>query len=195
MPQPLSAIDIEMPFIKTTMAEELKKATGKEVLDLNNKQLFKLAKSYNLDVNEKMNFGQLLDELFSELVEKKLIQPTFVFDYPTAISPLAKIKRDGNMELVERFELFIGGMEFANSFSELNDPLIQRKRFEMQVKLREEGDDEAQVIDENFLQALETGMPPTSGVGIGIDRLVMLFTAQKHIKDVLLFPTLRSESK
>lgn len=188
-------IDISMPFNRTTMAEELKKATGENVLEMEKSELFNLAKKHNLDVDEKMNYGGLLDELFSELVEKNLIQPTFVFDYPTSISPLAKVKRDSNAPLVERFELFIGGMEFANSFSELNDPIIQRERLESQAKLRELGDEEAQVVDENFLQAMEAGMPPTSGVGIGIDRLIMLFTGEKNIKDIILFPTLRSESK
>lgn len=188
-------IDISIPFKRTTMAEELLIATGRNVLEFDKKELFKLAKEHNLDVDEDMNVGRLLDELFSELVEKKLVQPTFVFDYPISISPLAKTRRDGNQGLAERFELFIGGMEFANSFSELNDPLIQRERLENQAKLRELGDDEAQIVDENFLQAMEAGMPPTSGVGIGIDRLVMLFTGEKNIKDILLFPTLRSDSK
>ena len=137
-------------------------------------------------------YGQLLDELMKHIVEPTLIQPTFVTDYPKAISPLAKGHRNGNPELVERFELFIAGTEFANSFTELNDPIDQRERFEIQGRLLREGDEEAHPVDEQFLEAMETGMPPTGGVGIGIDRLVMLMTGQRWIKDVILFPTIRS---
>ena len=142
-----------------------------------------------------MNYGQVLDKIFGELVEPHLIEPIFVTDYPKAISPLAKEDRNGKLDIVERFELFIAGMEFANAFSELNDPLEQRRRLEFQAKLRESGDEEAQLVDENFLQAMETGMPPTGGVGVGIDRLVMLLTQQKSIKDVILFPAMRQEDK
>jgi lysyl-tRNA synthetase class 2 len=140
-----------------------------------------------------MNYGQLLNKIFGEIVEPNLIDPIFVTDYPKAISPLAKEDRDGNPNIVERFELFISGMEFANAFSELNDPIEQRNRLESQAHLRELGDEEAQVVDENFLQAMEVGMPPTGGVGIGVDRLVMLLTQQKSIKDVILFPAMRQE--
>jgi len=184
-------INITQTFIRKSMFQLLNEATGESVNDMNSKELLALAMNKNINVEKNMNYGQLLDCIFGALVEPKLIQPTFVTDYPKAISPLAKISRDGNSEIVERFELFIGGMEFANSFTELNDPIEQRNRLEEQSKLRDLGDDEAQVVDEEFLQAMETGMPPTGGVGIGVDRLVMLLTEQNSIKDVLLFPAMR----
>ena len=130
--------------------------------------------------------------MFVELVEPNLLDPTFVLDYPKLISPLAKKKRGASVDVVERFELFIGGMEFANSFSELNDPLEQRSRLEEIIKSTSKIDEEIQVIDEDFIAAMESGMPPTGGVGIGVDRLVMLFTEQQSIRDVILFPILRS---
>jgi len=175
------------------MFDLFKETIGIDVSSLNNAGLYELCKENQLNIEEKMNYGQLLDKLFGELIEPTLIQPTFVMDYPVEISPLAKEKRDGDGKLVERFELFIGGMEFANSFSELNDPIEQRNRLENQAKLKESGDDEAQVVDENFLQAMEVAMPPTGGVGIGVDRLVMLLTEQNSIKDVILFPAMRPE--
>ena len=135
----------------------------------------------------------MLDKLMSELIEPTLIEPTFVIDYPKLISPLAKSHRSGDENIVERFELFIGSSEFSNSFTELNDPIDQRERLQEQAKLKELGDEEAQPIDENFIQAMECGMPPTGGVGLGIDRLVMLLTGNRWIKDVILFPTLRPE--
>ena len=158
-------------------------------------QLRKICIEKGLEVESKNNIGQLLDLLMSELVEPKLIDPTFVIDYPKSISPLAKMHRNGNKMIVERFELFIGGSEFANSFSELNDPIDQRNRLEEQVQLKDLGDDEAHPIDESFIQAMENGMPPTGGVGIGIDRLTMLLTGNYSIKDVILFPTLKSEKE
>jgi lysyl-tRNA synthetase class 2 len=135
----------------------------------------------------------MLDALMSNLVESKLIKPTFIIDYPKIISPLAKEHRSIGENIVERFELFIGGSEFANSFSELNDPIEQRERLEAQAKLRDGGDEEAQPIDEDFIQAMECGMPPTGGVGLGIDRLTMLLTGNRWIKDVILFPLLKPE--
>ena len=133
----------------------------------------------------------MVDKLFGELVEPNLINPTFVLDYPKLISPLAKKKRDAEIDVVERFELFIGGMEFANSFSELNDPVEQRFRLEEIIKSTSKIDKEIQLIDEEFISAMESGMPPMGGVGIGVDRLVMLFTGQSSIRDVILFPVLR----
>ncbi len=187
-----NGIDLTKAFERKSMFDLLNQKTGKAIDKMDTNQLLEFTQSLKLEVSPKMNYGQILDKLFGEIIEPDLIQPTFVYDYPTAISPLAKLKRDGDGTLVERFELFIGGMEFANSFSELNDPIDQRQRLEAQAKLRELGDEEAQVVDENFLQALEIGMPPTGGVGIGIDRLVMLLTEQNSIKDVILFPALRN---
>ena len=187
------SIDITQAFIRKSMFDLLNEATGESLDSMDTSGLFLLAKAKNINVKKNMNYGQLLDAIFGALVEPNLVQPTFVTDYPKVISPLAKVSRDGNPEIVERFELFIGGMEFANSFTELNDPIEQRNRLEAQSKLRDLGDDEAQVVDEEFLQAMETGMPPTGGVGIGVDRLVMLLTEQNSIKDVLLFPAMRPE--
>ena len=190
-----NCIDLSKPFNKKSMFDLLQEYTNTDISSLNLMDLKKLAKSKSISLSEEMNYGQVLDKLFGELVEPKLISPTFVTDYPKAVSPLAKQRRDGNEDIVERFELFIAGMEFANSFSELNDPIEQRHRLESQAKLREGGDEEAQVVDENFLHAMEAGMPPTGGVGIGVDRLIMLLTLQQSIKDVILFPALRQEEK
>ena len=166
---------------------------GIDVTSLDQKQLRNICKDNQINIKPDANTGQILDTLMGELVEPTLKEPTFVIDYPKVISPLAKMHRNGNPGLVERFELFIGGDEFANSFSELNDPIDQRKRLEEQSSLKKLGDEEAQSFDENFIQAMECGMPPTGGVGIGIDRLVMLLTGNTSIKDVILFPTLRTE--
>ena len=187
-------IDLSKSFDRKPIFDLLSNATDVDVSQLNELELVKICEKFKIDTPPKLNYGQLLDLLMSKLVEPNLIHPTFVIDYPKAISPLAKKHRGGNPELVERFELFIGGMEFANAFSELNDPVDQRERFENQDKLGKEGDEEAHPVDENFLQAVESGMPPAGGVGIGIDRLVMLLTNNRWIKDVILFPTLRDNS-
>ena len=171
----------------------LKEYAQEDLSEMDGNELVRFAKSKSLDLENNMNYGQVLNKIFDEIVEPNLIDPIFVTDYPKAISPLAKEDRGGNPNIVERFELFISGMEFANAFSELNDPIEQRNRLESQAHLRELGDVEAQVVDENFLQAMEVGMPPTSGVGIGVDRLVMLLTQQKSIKDVILFPAMRQK--
>ncbi len=184
---------LDQPFEKKSMFYLLEEALDRDISEADRDELYAVAESRNLEVTEKMNYGQILDELFENLVEPELIQPVFVYDYPKEISPLAKERRDGNSRIVERFELFIGSTEFANAFTELNDPVEQRKRLTRQAKLRELGDEEAQVVDEQFLQAMECGMPPTGGVGIGIDRLVMLLTGQNSIKDVILFPAMRKE--
>ena len=187
------AIDLSKPFKRRPILELLNEATGEDLSDFSEKKLRDVCNSNHVDVDSNFNYGQMLDALMSELVEPKLIEPTFVTDYPKAISPLAKKHRNGNLNLVERFELFIGGAEFANAFTELNDPIDQRDRFELQARLAESGDDEAHPIDEKFLEAIECGMPPTAGVGIGIDRLVMLLTENITIKEVILFPSMRSE--
>ena len=186
-------IDLSKKFHRKPFLEALGEATGHNFDEFDEEKVSKICKEKGIELEENSNLGQMLDGLMSALVEPKLIEPTFIIDYPKVISPLAKTHRNGNPNLVERFELFIGGAEFANSFSELNDPIDQRKRLEDQVKLKDLGDEEAQPIDENFIQAMECGMPPTGGVGIGIDRLVMLLTGNRWIKDVILFPTLRPE--
>jgi len=187
-------IDLTNKFEEKTFYGLLEDAIGSDISMLDENELFKICDDNNIEIQKDSNTGQLIDALMSNLVEPKLINPTFVIDYPKSISPLAKTKRDGSKDIVERFELFIGGSEVANSFSELNDPVDQRNRLEDQARLKELGDEEAQPIDEDFIQAMECGMPPTGGVGIGIDRLVMLLTGNRWIKDVILFPTLRSES-
>ena len=187
-------IDLNKPFKRKRYTELLSEKLGFDFDHISEHQLRDICKEKGIEVATNTNVGQMLDTLMGELVEPELIEPTFVIDYPKVISPLAKMHRNGDPKLVERFELFIGGSEFANSFSELNDPVDQRRRLEEQAFLKESGDEEAQNLDENFIQAMECGMPPTGGVGIGIDRLVMLLTGNKSIKDVILFPTLRSEN-
>ncbi len=187
-------IDLSIEFDRKSFYELIESFTGHDINNADEKKLRHICKEKGILLKDDMKFGQILDELMSQLIEPKLIQPTFIIDYPKIISPLAKTHRSGDDNLVERFELFIGGIEFANSFTELNDPIDQRKRLEAQAKLRELGDHEAQPIDEDFIQAMECGMPPTGGVGIGIDRLTMLLTGNRWIKDVILFPALRAES-
>lgn len=185
-------IDLSKPFERKPIFELLQEAVGRDVSNADENELREICTENDIAISDKTNYGQILDELMRRLVEPKLIQPTFVMDHPKAISPLAKKHRSGNEDIVERFELFIGGAEFANAFSELNDPVDQRQRLEAQATLRKEGDEEAQPVDENFLQAVEYGMPPTGGVGVGVDRLVMLLTENRWIKDVLLFPAMKS---
>ena len=187
-------IDLNKPFKRVPFFDLLNENLGEDISQMSSQSLKELCNKKGLNTEANNNYGQFLDQLMSEFVEPKLIQPTFVTDYPTAISPLAKKHRNGNEKLVERFELFIAGSEFANAFSELNDPIDQRERFESQQKLALDGDEEAHPVDENFLQAMESGMPPTGGVGIGIDRLVMLLTGNRSIKDVILFPAMKNES-
>ena len=186
-------IDLTKKFKRASFFDLVSEVLDKDVSGLEFDELLKVCMEKGFDIKSVETYSQLLDSIMSEYVEPKLIQPTFVVDYPTIISPLAKKHRNGNSNLVERFELFIGGAEFANAFTELNDPIDQRERFESQQKLAIQGDEEAHPVDENFLQAVECGMPPTGGVGIGIDRLVMLLTENKSIKDVILFPAMKNE--
>lgn len=188
-----NAISLKAPFARVTMRDAILNFTGFDITGKSEKEIFDAAKSMGIDVNETMGKGKLIDEIFGEKCEANYIQPTFIIDYPVEMSPLCKKHRD-NPELTERFELMVNGKEIANAYSELNDPIDQRERFEEQLKLSEKGDDEAgQFIDEDFLRALEYGMPPTSGMGIGIDRLVMLLTNNSSIQEVLFFPQMRPE--
>lgn len=180
------------PFKRITMCGSIREKTGKDVLEMDERALGELCKQHGIEVTAAMGKGKLIDELFSALVQPELVQPTFVTDFPVEMSPLCKKHRD-DPRLTERFELFVAGFEVANAYSELNDPIDQRERFEHQLELQERGDDEAMYIDQDFLRALEYGMPPTSGIGIGMDRLVMLLTDNPAIQEVLLFPQMRPE--
>ncbi|HIE03853.1 MAG TPA: lysine--tRNA ligase [Candidatus Latescibacteria bacterium] len=185
-------VDLTPPWRRIRMLEALEEEVGVDPRELSDEALRKLCLSHGLDVDGGMGRGKMVDKLFDEVVKPQLVQPTFVVDYPVETSPLAKRHRD-DPELVERFELFVSGMEIANAFSELNDPEDQMRRFQEQMRLRERGDEEAQVLDRDFIRALEYGMPPTGGLGIGVDRLVMLFTDMPSIRDVILFPHMRPE--
>ena len=185
-------IDFSAPFRRVTMNDVVREYTGVDFLSFkgDTEKARAAAKELGLEVKPTDLWGNIMAEAFDEKVEEKLVQPTFVYDYPVEVSPLTKRKR-GTPELVERFELFIARCELANAYSELNDPIDQRERFVRQMELRAKGDEEANMIDEDFLTALEYGMPPTGGMGMGIDRLVMLLTDSASIRDVLLFPTMK----
>lgn len=185
-------IDLDKPFARLTMVDAVRQYSNVDFDKVTTlKEARELAKAHNIPYEERHKKGDILNLFFERYAEEHLIQPTFIMDHPVEISPLAK-KKPGNPDYTERFELFIVGREHANAFSELNDPIDQRERFTEQVKLREQGDDEAAMMDEDFLNALEYGMPPTGGLGIGIDRLVMLLTNSASIRDVLLFPTMKN---
>ena len=184
-------INLKNKFEIIDFFESIKIYSKNDLSEMKSKELYKFLKDSKIDVDKNSNYGNLIDKVFSHFVEPNLIQPTFIVNFPKEISPLAKTHRD-NDNLVERFELFIGGMEIANSFTELNDPIDQLERLNKQVDLRAKGDKEAQIIDHSFIEAMEIGMPPTGGVGLGIDRLVMLATENTSIKDVILFPAMRS---
>jgi lysyl-tRNA synthetase class 2 len=185
-------INFKAPFKRITIFDAIKEFTGLEVANMQEDELREACKKLHIETDSSMGKAKLIDEIFGEKCEGNYIQPTFIIDYPVEMSPLTK-KHRSEPGLVERFELMINGKEVANAYSELNDPIDQRERFEEQVKLMERGDHEAMFIDYDFLRALEYGMPPTSGIGIGIDRLCMLMTNQPSIQDVLFFPQMRPE--
>jgi len=185
-------INFKAPYRRVSMIDAIKENTGIDINGMNEEQLRNVCKQLHIEQDSTMGKGKLIDEIFGEKCEGKYIQPTFITDYPIEMSPLCKQHRQ-NPELTERFELMVNGKEIANAYSELNDPIDQRERFEEQLKLSEKGDDEAMFIDQDFIRALEYGMPPTSGMGIGMDRLVMLLTGQTSIQEVLFFPQMRPE--
>ncbi|WNI36816.1 lysine--tRNA ligase [Chryseobacterium sp. SG20098] len=185
-------VDFKAPYPRVSMTEAILKFTGFDITGKTEKELYDFAKSIGIEVNETMGKGKLIDEIFGEKCEGNFIQPTFITDYPIEMSPLTK-KHRSKEGLTERFELMVCGKEIANAYSELNDPIDQRERFEAQMALSERGDDEAMFIDQDFLRALEYGMPPTSGLGIGMDRLIMFLTNNASIQEVLFFPQMRPE--
>ena len=185
-------IDFKAPYPRVTMADSIKHFTGFDITGKSEDEIRQAAISMGIEVDGSMGKGKLIDEIFGEKCEGNYIQPTFITDYPKEMSPLCKEHRD-NPELTERFELMVCGKEIANAYSELNDPIDQRERFEAQLKLADRGDDEAMFIDQDFLRALEYGMPPTSGLGIGIDRLIMFLTNNQSIQEVLFFPQMKPE--
>ena len=187
-------VDFKAPYPRVTMTNAIKQFTGFDITGKTEEELRTFAHSIGIAVDETMGKGKLIDEIFGEKCEGNFIQPTFITDYPKEMSPLTKEHRD-NPDLTERFELMVCGKEIANAYSELNDPIDQRERFEEQLRLSEKGDDEAMFIDQDFLRALEYGMPPTSGLGIGMDRLIMFLTNNESIQEVLFFPQMRPEKK
>ncbi len=187
-------INFKAPYKRLSMTDAIIEYTGFDITGKSEKELYEAAKEMGIEVDDTMGKGKLIDEIFGEKCEGNFIQPTFITDYPKEMSPLCKEHRE-NPELTERFELMVCGKEIANAYSELNDPLDQRERFEEQLKLSEKGDDEAMFIDNDFLRALEYGMPPTSGLGIGMDRLIMFLTNKQSIQEVLFFPQMKPEKK
>lgn len=185
-------IDFKAPYKRIKMLDVIKENTGIEIDGMDENQLREVCRQLDIEVDETMGKGKLIDKIFSEKCEANLVQPTFIIDYPIEMSPLCKRHRN-NPELTERFELIVNGQELANAYSELNDPIDQLERFKEQLRLSEKGDEEAMFIDMDFIRALEYGMPPTSGLGIGMDRLVMLLTGQQAIQEVLLFPQMKPE--
>jgi lysyl-tRNA synthetase class 2 len=187
-------IDFKAPYQRISMYDAIKQYTGIDISQMNEEQVRDVCRRLHVHVDNTMGRGKMIDELFGDKCEEHFVQPTFLIDYPVEMSPLTK-KHRSKQGLVERFELLVNGKEIANAYTELNDPIDQRERFEDQVKLMERGDEEAMYIDYDFLRALEYGMPPTSGIGFGIDRICMLLLNQPSIQDVLLFPMMRPEKR
>ena len=185
-------IDFKAPYRRVTMYDAILEYTGIDISNMEEDELREVCRKLNIHADTTMGKGKLIDEIFSQKCEANFIQPTFIIDYPVEMSPLTK-KHRSKPGLVERFELLANGKEIANAYSELNDPIDQRERFEAQLRLMERGDDEAMFIDHDFLRALEYGMPPTAGIGFGLDRICMLLTGQPSIQDVLFFPQMRPE--
>ncbi len=185
-------ISFKAPYRRLPILEAIKEKTGHDLEGKTEEEIREVCKQLNLEIDDTMGKGKLIDEIFGEFCEGTFIQPTFIIDYPVEMSPLTKMHRS-KPGLTERFELMVNGKELANAYSELNDPIDQEERFKEQMRLADKGDDEAMIIDQDFLRALQYGMPPTSGIGIGIDRLVMLMTGNSYIQDVLLFPQMRPE--
>jgi lysyl-tRNA synthetase class 2 len=185
-------VDFKAPYRRLPILEAIQEKTGYDLSNMSEDEIRVIAKKYGVEDTDKMGRGKLIDEIFGETCEGSFIQPTFITDYPVEMSPLTKMHRS-KPGLTERFELMVNGKELANAYSELNDPIDQYNRFVEQMKLADKGDDEAMVIDHDFMRALEYGMPPTSGIGIGIDRLAILMTGQPSIQEVLLFPTMKPE--
>ncbi|MCK4656207.1 MAG: lysine--tRNA ligase, partial [candidate division Zixibacteria bacterium] len=185
-------IELDCEWNRLPVLEAITKFAGIDSESLDDKELIKACKEKQIEIDESRGRGKIIDDIFKEKVQPNLVQPTFITDHPVEMSPLAKVHRN-NPKLTERFQPYICGFEMGNAFSELNDPLDQRERFELQKQLSKLGDKEAQMLDEDFLRAMEYGMPPTGGLGFGVDRLVMLLTNQTNIREVLLFPQLKPE--
>ncbi|BAV94299.1 lysine--tRNA ligase [Ichthyobacterium seriolicida] len=185
-------IEFSKPYKRISIIDSIEQHTGVNISGMDEKQLHKVCKKLGIQVDENLGKGKIIDEIFGEKCEKNIIQPTFITDYPIEMSPLSKRHRE-NSDLTERFELIVNGQEIANAYSELNDPIEQEERFKAQLELSKKGDDEAMFIDKDFIRALEYGMPPTAGIGIGIDRLVMMMTNNDSIQEVLFFPQMRPE--
>ncbi len=189
-----NVIDYKAPYQRIGILDAIKEHTGYDLFQKSEEEVRKACKALDLEVDETFGIGKMIDEIFGEKCEHNYIQPTFIMDHPVEMSPLTK-KHRSKEGLTERFELMVNGKELANAYTELNDPIDQRERFEDQLKLSEKGDDEAMFIDQDFLRALEYGMPPTSGIGIGIDRLTMFMTNNESIQEVLFFPQMKPEAK
>jgi lysyl-tRNA synthetase class 2 len=187
-------VSFKAPYRRLPILDAIKEKTGFDCEGKSEEEIRAFCKEKGMDVDETMGKGKLIDELFGEFCEGTFIQPTFITDYPVEMSPLTKMHRS-KPGLTERFELMVNGKELANAYSELNDPIDQEERFKEQMRLADKGDDEAMIIDQDFLRALQYGMPPTSGIGIGIDRLVMLMTGKTYIQEVLFFPQMKPEKK